>query len=809
MLKNYFLIAWRQILKNKLYSGINILGLVVGLAIYIFGSIITDYEHGHDAFYEHSERIYTVGSVFAPTANIGVDETDGIYTAFAPFIRSDVEGVEAVARTVGQEFLVSIDDDQYYQKIRFADPELLTIFDFDYLEGDASVLDDPSSVVLTESAAEKFFGSQPALGETLTLDHDVSLRVGAIIADLRPDTHFISTLFGGGLDVIAPLAALHAANDFDLAGNFNNLSTGDYTYLLMRAGTDVAQLQAQIDGIFETHYPYERRDFISGLKVRSLSEANTLIWDAIGLPVLDSIRLLALLVLVVAIVNYTNLATAQSLSRGREIGLRKTMGASRGQLVAQFMVESVCVAAAAMLFALAALEVAIPAFNAALDKGLVLDYGATLPWLVMTTLGVGIIAGAYPTWLILQASPINALRDSGTSGTKSSRFRNIMLVVQFTISIAMLAMVLIMMAQNRKIEEASYIYPRAQIITMSRLDLESIQSRRETLRSELKMKPGIQQVSYSSHLPFEQSNAGFLATREAGDKDASFLMNRIAIDEHFLATYDIPLLEGRNLTQQISGDSLEEDRKSVNIIINELGLTRLGFSSPADAVGSVFYDQRDGEEPTTHTIVGVLPDQNFQGFHNQIKPTVFFMSPEWIRYGSIRVEGVAMGAALSAVEDTWDSLITDYPIQSEFLDESFAETFEIYQSMTMVLIGFATVALSLSMIGLFGMAAFMAQSRTREIGIRKVMGASSLQVVRLLIWQFSRPVMWALAFALPVAWLASDTYLKFFSDRLELPLPQVAIVLAGLLAVTFAAATVAVHALRVARASPIRALRYE
>ena len=246
---------------------------------------------------------------------------------------------------------------------------------------------------------------------------------------------------------------------------------------------------------------------------------------------------------------------------------------------------------------------------------------------------------------------------------------------------------------------------------------------------------------------------------------------------------------------------------TANVIINELGLTRLGFGSPQEALGSVFYDIRDESEPTAYTIVGIMPDQNFQGFHNQIKPTVFFMSPPGLRYASIRVQGVALGRTLSEIEDTWDELISDYPIQSQFLDEEFNETFQIYSGMTLVLGGFAGVALSLSMIGLFGMAAFMAQARTREIGIRKVMGASTLQIVRLLIWQISRPVLWALLLALPLAWYGATTYLTFFADRIAMP--EAVVTGAGILAVIFAWGIVGIHALNIARSNPIQALRYE
>ena len=318
MLKNYFVIALRQMRKNKLYVCINTVGLVVGLAIYLFGTLLVEYERSHDMFFANADRIYTAGSIFGPTANIGVAETDGIYTAFAPFIDSEIEEVEEIARVVGERFLLSHDDKHFYQFIRFADPALLKIFDFQYLEGDERAFEDPTALVLSKAIAVKYFGDQPALGRVLTLDHGVSLRVAAVIEELPVNTHFNSTLFGNGpIEVIAPLQALNRATDYDLAGNFNNLSTGDLTYMLLAPGKDQAWLQQSLNGVYERHFPEDSRDFITGVNVRPLVEANTMLWDAVGLPVLDSIRLLGLLVLIVAIVNYTNLATAQSLGRSR------------------------------------------------------------------------------------------------------------------------------------------------------------------------------------------------------------------------------------------------------------------------------------------------------------------------------------------------------------------------------------------------------------------------------------------------------------------------------------------------------------
>jgi len=808
MLKNYLVSAWRNILKNRIYAAINILGLVVGLSVYVFSSLLATYEYSHDLFFENADRTFTVGSLFTATANVGVNQVDSVYTALGPLIESEVPEIEAVARTVRREFLVSIDEDDYYQSIRFTDPALLKIFNLDYIEGDDGALDDPMGLLLTESMARRFFGDSVALGKTVALDHETILHVTAVVRDLPANTHFNSGIvLEDKFRALAPLAALKAAADYDLAGNWSNLSMGNMTYMLLPEDKPLSWLQSKLDGLFDSHLPEESVELIAGFRVRPLVEANTIMWESIGLPVLEVIQLLGLLVLVVAIVNYTNLATAQSLARAREVGLRKTMGAAQRQLLLQFLIESVSIATISMFVALALLDVVVPLFNTLVGRAMTLDYAVILPWLVLTTITVGLVAGAYPAYMITQASPIEALRDGGSKGVKGSIFRSTMLGLQFAISIFMLAIVLVVYFQNSRIENSSNIYPKSQILTLQRLQVDSIRERLETLRNELNAIPGVTGVAYSSQVPFEQNNATFSAGPVPGDESQSINMNQIIVDFDFMQTYDIPLLAGRYLTREIAGDTLLEDQTEINVIVNELALTRFGFASAENALKKNFFDFPTEREARVYTIVGVMPDQNFLGLFNKIKPIVFIVRPEQFRIGSVRIQGAGIQNTIQAVESAWDEVIPDYPIQTEFLDETFGDIFQVISAMTMVLSGFAFLALTLSMIGLFGLAAFMAARRTKEIGIRKVMGANLIQIVCMLIWQFSKPVMWALLVALPISYFASNIYLDFFADRLELT--EIIVFGSGLMAVAFSWAIVAIHAVSVARSSPIKALRYE
>jgi putative ABC transport system permease protein len=809
MFWNNVKIALRNLRKNKAFAAINIMGLGIGLTIYVFGSLLVDYERTHDAFFEKYDRIYSIGAIAAPDLNLGFDRFNSVQSAVAPIIKAELTDIEAIARTIGMEFLVTMGSDSFYQDIRFADPALLEIFDLEYIQGDASALDDASSLVISESAAIKYFGTADAVGKVVTLDNEFDFYISAVFRDVPNNSHFNSQVaVGSKLDLIAPIQALARTREYDVAGNWTNLSFDDITYVLLPPGLDGDWLQTQLDEMFDRLVPEAGQQAIASFEVHPISFANTAIWDLVGLPVISSISLLSLLVLFVACVNYTNLATAQSLGRSREVGMRKTMGAGQRQLLTQFLVESLVISSIAMVIALAVLEMVIPLFNNMTDKVLSLNYLRTLPWLIATTMLVGLMAGLYPAWLITRASPIDALRDTARKGKKGSVMRSVMIGAQFAISAFMLAVVAIVYVQNERTKESSYIFPRSEIYTLDRLNVESIRGRLDTLRVELEALPGVESVAYSSKVPYEQSNSSTNVSLQPGDEAGKFSLQVMGMSPEFLKAYDIPVLAGRTLSRDVANDMRTEDSEVVNVIVNEMALEKLGLTTPAEAINQRFYNfsEEEGSVPE-FVIVGVAPTQNITGLFNSEKPHMYQFFPDWERIASVRISGGNIMDTVEQIEEVWDNIIPDYPIQGRFLDDAFNDVYDILRFMNYALAGFAFVALSLAMIGLFGLAAFMATQRTKEIGVRKVLGANSFQIARLLVWQFSTPVLWALGIALPAAYFASGVYLNFFADRIQTTIPV--LVVAGIVATLLAWGTVAGHAIRIARANPVLALRYE
>ena len=809
MFWNNIKIALRSLRKNKVFAAINIIGLAIGMTIYLFGGLLTRYESTHDTFFANVDKVYTIGSVASPELNIGFDRFSATWSAVGPIIEAELEDVEAVARTISVEYLIEIGDNRFYQMLRAADPVFLEIFDLQYIQGDSTALDDPSGVVISETAAVKYFGTADAVGEIITLNNEYDLRVTAVYADVPRNSHFNSMpIMETALDMIIPIGAYARITGQEPEGEWDNLSLGNMTYVMLPDGLGVEWLDTQLESIYARHCPDAQRDAIESFFAKPLQEANLAIWETLGLPLVTVVKLLSFLVLIVACVNYTNLATAQALGRSREVGMRKTMGAQQGQLLTQFLIESVVIAAISMVVAVAILEVIVPLFNNLANKALAIDHLRTLPWLVATTLLVGLCAGAYPAWLITRATPIDALRDEARKGKKGSMMRSAMIGAQFAISAFMLAIVAVVYIQNQEVEKSSYVFPRAEIYSFSRLGSDDVKPRLDTLRHEIEAIPNVDAVAYSTQVPYQQSNSTTYAAAQPGDEAGRFQVQLMRMSPEFLDAYDIPLLAGRNLSRDIGGDLfVYEESETINVLVNELVLDQLGIGSPDEAINQRLYDIDSDNMLKEMVIVGVVPTQNIVGLFNPDKPWVYQYQPEIFQVASVRISGGNMLETVEQIEDAWDRVIPEYPLQGRFLDDVFNDNFQILQFMNAALAGFAFVALALAMIGLFGLAAFMAAQRTKEIGVRKVLGASSAQIAGLLVWQFSKPVAWALAVALPAAYFASNLYLNFFSDRIGSPI--FILLLAGAAAILLAWVTVTGHAIKIARSNPVLALRYE
>lgn len=816
MLSYYIKIALRNLIKHRFYSLINIAGLALGLAVFIFNFIFVAYENSYDSMFSLRERIFIISSVVAPTADKPVKELPTIPTAYGPLFDLEIEDAEQVARSTCYTYLLTVENNQFYGGIRFVDGGFTRIFDFKYIYGGPTAIDDPLGLIVTESTARKLFGRTDVMGETVTLDHKHPMRINGVIEDIPKRSHFYPLIPPppNHFIAIAPyktLADIHA--DFDLEGNWKGFGPNcGLTYILLSKKRDQTWLQDQVDAVYDRYTPPFKREFISGLKVRPLAKAHNWLFEIWGLPRVDSVQLLSLLVLIVACINYINLATAQNFGRTREVGLRKTLGAERSHLLVQFLVESLIIAASAMTLAMAAVELLIPPFNTWTDKTLALDYRGTLPWVMLITVTVGLLSGAYPAYLISRFSPIDSLRNTLIKNQKGKTFRGLMIAAQFSISIFILAMVMVVYFQNLKIEELGKAFPKDDIVILYYPNNPEIKKKLKALRHELKTLAHVKAVTFSSSLPFEGA-WDLKVTPKQGDENSGFIVDMMSIDFDFMEAYDIELLAGRPFNPNIEHDMRRQNRKQLNVIVNRLAAEMLGFLKGDDkaenALGKSFHRITDkiNPQPEKYTIVGVAKNVNFNGFIDKTKPIVFLIEPNFHYLASVRIGEQNHKKTISDIEVAWKRGINNYPLKYFYLDEMFHQRYMILDAVKDVLAIFATVAFSLALTGLFSLAALMAQHRTKEIGIRKVMGGNKNQIVRLLIWQFSLPVIWSLAVAVPLAYISAKLYLDLFAERIDFVLPI--ILLACVLSILTAWGIVTSHAITAARTKPANSLRYE
>ncbi len=443
MLKNYLTVALRHLWRHKLYSIVNVIGLSLGLAVLVFSQLFANYEESHDQFWSNADRIYAVYTNIEPGAGFGLKTMNSTWSAMGPLIPAGAPGVEVYARSAGQSYLARYGERKFEQAIRFVDTDFLDIFALDFVAGDArTALADPSSLIISESTAQKYFGDGNAMGEIITFNVKYDLRVTAIIRDLPTNSHFRgSVIVDLPFEMIASYEAYTRIADQSMEGGWNSLNGSDALYLLLVPGATAENISMQLTDIFERNAPEDIRDMVSGIQARPIADLNLFLWQATGIPAIASLRILGLLILTLASLNYTNLATAQIMGRTREVGLRRTMGATRAQLFSQFLVESIALTAISLFVAIALVNMAIPFINSATNKIISFDYLTnigTFGWLMLVALLVGGLAGGYPAYLISRSKTISILNGQIHRGKGGSRIRSAMLVVQFTISIFMM-----------------------------------------------------------------------------------------------------------------------------------------------------------------------------------------------------------------------------------------------------------------------------------------------------------------------------------------------------------------------------------
>lgn len=833
MWRNYLTVGCRALVRSKVHAAINLFGLSVGLAACILILLYVRYETSYDAWLPDSDRIFQVQSIGADPDSPDRQVAQGSPGPMAQALAKDFPQIEAASRMeYGNPVFLKDGEPVTVKGFRLVDEPFFDILQVPFLRGDsATALDDTDSLVLSRSEAMRLFGSVDIVGRTITQVQDGEkrdARVTGVFEDLPKNSHMAFTM-----------VARHSP-----AGESNcgwSCINGD-AYVKLRRGVDVAAINAQMPAFEKRNVTPES---IGGALV---SEADRFDWrlanvrdvhlgeaqDMADRPGNDmrtiaTFAIVALLILGMAVVNFTNLATARAGQRAREVALRKVLGASRRQLIGQFLGESLLLTAAAMIVALTLVELTLPAYSAFLDADLRLNYqgegGILLPAAILL-LVVGLAGGLYPAFYLSRFRPALVLKaNRSTAETPGSgRLRSLLVVAQFAVSIGLIACTAIVYQQTVFARTVDPGFKREGLLLVENVRRPEInRAVRDTLIGEIEKVDGVTSVSGTQIVPGTETS--FYTMVQVPGRPEPVKIDWYSIEPSFFETMDIGTIAGRKLSEAYANDSalidyasLDESAwesaqrgvlaRGLNIVVNAQGARHLGFTDPQAALGKQIRIPLFGEElgMTAATIVGVTQNTRFRSIREPVEPMIFYTAGSYtslaIRYRTADALGVR-----KKVAQVWKRLLPELPLQLVFSDEKLAELYVADARRGQAFAAFAALAILIACLGLFGLAAFTTERRTKEIGIRKVFGATVPDIVQLLAWQFSKPVIIANLIAWPVAWWVMRDWLNSFDARVDLgPGP---FLVAGLLALAIAVGTVAGQAVRVARLNPVHALRYE
>ena len=805
MLKNYFKIFLRNINRFKLYSIINIVGLAVGMTACILILLFIQTEVSYENMHTRAERIYRVLTIDKAlgTNNQRVGIT---MPALGPALPENFETVEAALRiTGGGRTLLRYQDQPaiYAEQMRSADANFFDFFDFPLLQGDpATALQEPYSLVLTESLARQLFGDDPPMGQTLRTGSGTELKVTGILQDLPANTHLEFDALGS----IATVASQARANQ--PPGSTQPIWVEMWQLIAMPTYVRFAE-GASIEGIAEKFTQLTRDNGVSEnfeITLQPLRDVHLKSTDIIFDQVnnkgdLNSVYIfaaIALLILVIAAVNYMNLSTARSTERAKEVGLRKVVGSRRAQLIGQFLGESLLITLLALLLALPLTWLALPFLNNLAGSALVFDPVGNVPlllFLVSMLVLVGVLAGLYPAFVLAGFTPVTVLKGSFKTGKKGTALRIGLVVFQFALSIALIGVTLIIQQQLNYVQHKDLGYHKEQVLIFDMFD-QNMGQNLETFRTELLQHSAFADAATASNVPGRTFGRTRVRPEGVSDEDI-WIWSVFSVSPEALPALGMEMALGRNFSREMATDT------SGAVLVNETAMRQLGWDDPLNK--RLYFGQQDS---VGTGIIGVVKDFHFAGMHQNIEPVVIFplnSSPGNLL--AARIQPGRIPEAMEIAQAAWRDVYPDYPFNYSFLDEEFADLYRRDLNTGKIVNIFSALAILIACLGLFGLASHSITQRFKEIGVRKVMGASAGSIVRLLVLDFVRWVALANLFAWPLIWFGASKWLESFAYRIDIaPLP---FLIASLAALAVAIITVISQSWRAALINPARALRYE
>jgi predicted permease len=787
MLKNYLVIALRNLRRRKGYTALNVVGLALGLACAFFILLWITNEVRYDRFHENGDDLYRV----MRHAEFGgqVQTWGAVPTPLAEVLEADYPEVEhATLLSWPVSPLIARGDAIYRGEGYYAGPAFFETFSFPLLAGDpTTALDDPASIVISQSLAAKVFGpdwtADEVLGQALTVEHRKDFRITGISAAVTEPTVF-------RFDFILPVEDYIARNEW----TEHWYNAGLEIYAELRPGASAAALDAKIAGVINEHHedangtPFLQP--VADMRLWGLYEDGELAGGRI-----EYVRILgvvAVFLLLIAAINFMNLATARSAQRAREIGVRKALGAAKGALVRQFLVETVVLALAAFAVALGLVAVLLPTFNDLVQSDLALGDLPPSTYLIGVGIAIvtGLFAGSYPALYLSSFSPVAVLRGTFRQGRGEARFREGLVVFQFALSTLLIVGTLTVYLQMDYVREKNLGLDRANVVSM-RVEGPA-RDQFASFRQELMSRPGISSVTASNQNPLNVGNSTTNPAWTGKPEDDNTLFYVINTRHDFVETMDMELVAGRAFSRDFASDS-------ANVIINERAAEAMGLEDPVGQDLALW--GREGQ------IVGVVRDFHIRSLYTPIEPTILRLEAEYSDFLYVRTAAGETATALASLESVYGQFNPGYPFETEFLDEEYEQMYQGELVVGTLANIFTGIAIFIACLGLFGLAAYTAERRRKEIGVRKVLGASVGGVVALLSRDFVRLVVIGFALAAPLGWWVMNRWLDDFAYRVDLGVGV--FLVAGVAALVIALATVSGQALRAATADPVDALRSE
>jgi putative ABC transport system permease protein len=824
MLLNYLASAWRSVRQDWFYALLNVFGLSLAFAAVILIWLFVREELSFNSMLPGYQDVYLVKLTMADTGQTPMT-IKGTPARMAAELKLDFPEIVAITRVSSQIVGLRHGDVEAVENISWVDADFFDVLGYPLLRGDlTTALAEPDSIVLTRRLAEKYFGTVDCLGQTIQVDGRHPARVTGVVIDPPANATEDFPALLSGKTSYGKLAIADATPPTP-----GLLTLAGQTFVRLRPGTNPDTLTSRFPAFAAAHYPDPDgpTPLFASMFMHSLADVHLhpnnpdTNEPEDSLQTLHAVAATGLFVLLLAGINFVNLVTARAARRAVEVGVRKAQGAQRSQLIVQFMGESVGYSLAGLLLGIGLAELSLPRVNAFLDTQIAFDVLRD-PVLAVVPIGIavllGLVAGVYPALILSHFQTAQVLKTRAGASVGGGRLRLGLVVFQFTVTIALLVATIVIHRQISFATSQALLFDKSLMLTvdlnglpelatpdgLGRLEAAPV----ETLRTRLATVPGVQAMAATFGLPMwgNSLKTDFVRPGQSDKQAVNFTVQ--PVDFGYFGIYRVPLRAGRDFSPDYIDDRLATDDKSrlSGAIINETALRALGFSDASAALGQEVHTT-DPDFRRHHRIIGVAPDFPLDSIRDPVPPSIFVVDPDLYKALSLRLSGSNLPETLRGIDAAWHELVPDRPISRIFLDDRIADLYRDVLHQGGLLAAFAGLAVAIGCLGLIGLSAHASERRTKEIGIRKALGASTFDVCRLLIWQFTKPVLLANALASPIAWWFMRRWLDGFAYRIDLGLEP--FLVAGFGAVAIAIATTAFHASRVARSQPVVALRCE